>query len=73
MQHIFISAVPHFSQHKENLRHHCQRLHLHILVVFTLTRCFGFLFSSYAWFFVMFSFTNLLLNTSLCAVSFETA
>ena len=68
-QHTFLS----FSGYKENLRHHCQRLHLHILVVFTLTRCFGFLFSSYAWFFVMFSFTNLLLNTSLCAVSFETA
>ncbi len=62
-----------FSGYKENLRHHCQRLHLHILVVFTLTRCFGFLFSSYAGLLVMLSLANLLLNASFRTVSFESA
>ena len=46
---------------------------LHILVIFTFSSSFRFLFTSNAWFFVVFSFTNLLLNTSLCTVSFESA
>ena len=46
---------------------------LHILVKFTFSSSFRFLFTSYAWFLVMFSFTNLLLDTSLCTVSFKSA
>ena len=48
-------------------------LSLHILVIFTFSSSLRFLFTSYAWFFVMFSLTNLLLDTSFCAVTFESA
>ena len=44
----------------------------HKLVVFTLSRCFRFLLTSYAGLLVMLSLTNLLLNASLCTVSLET-
>ena len=46
---------------------------LHILVIFTFSSSFRFLFTSNAWFLVVLSFTNLLLNTSLCTVSLESA
>ena len=46
---------------------------LHILVIFTFSSSFRFLFTSYAWLFVMLSLTNFLLNASLCTVSFESA
>ena len=42
------------------------------LVKFTLTSSFRFFLTSYAGLFVMFSLTNLLLNTGFCAISFET-
>ena len=42
---------------------------LHILVIFTFSSSFRFLFTSNAWFLVVLSLTNLLLNTSLCTVS----
>ena len=41
------------------------------LVKFSLSSCFRFLFTLYAWFFVMFTFTNFLLNTCFCTVSFK--
>ena len=43
------------------------------LVIFTFSCCFRLFLASHARFFVMFPFTNLLLNPSLCAVSFESA
>jgi len=48
-------------------------LFLHILVIFTFSGSLRFLFTSYAWFFVMFSLTNLLLDTSFGAVTFKSA
>ena len=48
-------------------------VHLHILVIFTFSSSFRFLFTSNAWFLVVLSLTNLLLNTSLCTVSLESA
>ena len=45
----------------------------HSLVIFTFSCSFGFLLPLYAGFLVMLSLTNLLLNSSLCAVSFESA
>ena len=44
-----------------------------LLVVLALSCCFRLLFTSYARLLIMLSFTNLLLNTCLCAVSFESA
>ena len=43
------------------------------LVVLPFSSCFGFFLTPYAGFLVMFSFTDLLLDTCLSAASFETA
>ena len=50
-------------------------LNLHILklVIFTFSCSFRFFLTSYAWFLVMFSFTNLLLDTSFCAISLKSS
>ena len=44
-----------------------------VLIILTFSGSFGLFLTSYAWFFVMLALTNLLLNTSLCAVSLESA
>ena len=46
---------------------------LRILIVLAFSRSFRLFLTSYAGLFIMLSFTDLLLNTSLCAVSFESA
>ena len=43
------------------------------LVVLPFSCCFGFFLTPYAGFLVMFSFTDLLLDTCLSAASLETA
>ena len=43
------------------------------LVVLTLSCCFRLLLASYARLLVMFSFTDLLLDSCLCAVPLESA
>ena len=41
------------------------------LIVFSFSCCFRFFLTSYAWFFVVFSFTNLLLDTCFSTVSLK--